>query len=152
MKANTTTNRATERGQGDKSVEIAILEHARTMAINASGIRQQNFNFFLILTGALVAAYMQVGVAWKARWIGAAGFVVSVLFIGLDIRGKRLLRVAQRQLIEVETHLGFSMERDAARIASQRWLWTLTTHTWIYRAMFVIAAIAFVAMALWAPG
>jgi hypothetical protein len=93
MKQGPMTNQAPERGQGDKTVEIAILEHARAMVLNASKIRQQNFNCFLILTDALVAASMQVNVAWKAQGIGVAGCVVSLLFIGLDVRGRQLVDV-----------------------------------------------------------
>jgi hypothetical protein len=150
MKQTPTTNKATERG--DKAVEIAILEHARAMALNASKIRQQNFNFFLILTGALVAASMQVNLVWKAQGIGVAGCVVSLLFIGLDVRGRRLLNVAQCQLMEIEKQLGFSMQREAVLITSQRWFWRVMTHTWIYRTMFISAAIAFGLIAAWPPG
>jgi hypothetical protein len=71
---------------GDLKALISALDHARAMVNQASEVRMRNFNFFIIITGALVAGYGRPAWAWNII-LCSAGILASLLFFGLDIRG-----------------------------------------------------------------
>lgn len=118
---------------------FAALEHARVMANWAAEVRMRNFNFYILLTGALVTGYTQLPVKW---WmvLALAGTFTSALFVGLDIRVYGLLKRSMDQLKVLESALWQLAELEWQPIpqhGGMQWI----SHTWIYRTFFVSVGI-----------
>src|SRR5262245_7791697 len=80
---------------------IAALDHARTMANYAADVRMRNFDFFVVITAALLAGQAQFDVWWSPI-LGASGVITSVFFFGLDVRGRGLHKRSIDQLAALE--------------------------------------------------
>jgi hypothetical protein len=92
------------------SVKMARLEHARTRALHTADLRTKNFNFFIVIAGALVAAYANFSHEYKGLMIGLFGAFVSAIFFGLDVRGRRVLDACLDALRSAEADLGVPIE------------------------------------------
>jgi hypothetical protein len=137
----TLTEARTANLRGELPALIAALNHAQTMANQASEVRMRNFNFFVAITGALIAGYAKLPAAWSPV-LGLVGMLTSVLFFGLDVRGRGLLKRSIDQLVLLEPLV---WERAAVRGWSpiprdggSRFL----SHNWIYKTFFVIVGAA----------
>ena len=121
------------------------LEHARAMAISAADLRVRNFNFYIIVSGALIAGYAK-GPSW--RWLtvlNVAGMFASALFFCLDIRGGGLYRRCAHQLMILEplvwAQAGVPGWKPLPTDGSSRFL----SHTWIYRSFFLVIGVCWMA-------
>jgi len=126
---------------GDLRALTAAIDHARAMANQASEVRMRNFNFFIIVTGALVAGYGRTPGVWNVLF-DIAGVMAALLFLGLDVRGYGLHRRSVDQLRIIEPLL---WERAAlsgwTAIPHHGGFWILS-HRWIYRSFFVVLGTA----------
>jgi hypothetical protein len=119
----------------------AVLDHARAMVIYASELRMKNFNFFIVIMGVIVAAYVNVGRV-TARWVlGAVGVFVSVAFLLLDIRGRELLNAAKKELSLKELELGISIQATILQSRTGKPLKKIISHTFVYRAIYILGLI-----------
>lgn len=124
----------------DLKALTSALDHARTMANQAAEVRMRNFYFFLVITGALVTGCMKPP-SWE--WVivfDVAGILSSLLFFGLDVRGRELHTRSIDQIAELEPRLwNFAGMGDK---------WTpiprggIISHKWIYRTFFGIIGVA----------
>jgi len=127
--------------QGDLRALTAAVDHARAMANQASEVRMRNFNFFVVVAGALVAGYGRAN--WASNFLfDIAGIVSALLFLGLDIRGYGLHRRSMDQLRILEPLL---WDRAAVSgwtaIPRHGGFWMLS-HRWLYRTFFVAVGAA----------
>jgi hypothetical protein len=131
----------TAESKGELAALLAALDHARTMANFASDLRMRNFNFFIVVAGALIAGLAQLPAAWSPV-VGIAGAITSVLFLGLDIRGRGLAKRSIDQLVLLEPivwqRAGVHGWTQIPRHGGSRFL----NHQWIYRTFFVIVGLA----------
>jgi hypothetical protein len=113
------------------------------MVNQASEVRMRNFNFFIIITGALVAGYGRPAWAWNII-LCSAGILASLLFFGLDIRGYGLCHRSVDQLRILEPLL---WERAGVQgwtaIPRYGGIWFIS-HKWLYRSFFVITCTAWI--------
>lgn len=133
------------------------LDHARAMLIFSAELRVKNFNFFVVLMVALVAAYSRVQRPWLLVLIATACGIISILFFLLDVRTCELIQDARGDLLRLEPSFGITMhnidawkdpERGYPTAARRR----MITHTVLYRAIFGIAyvlSLAGIVGALW---
>lgn len=125
----------------DLKALTSALDHARTMANQAVEVRMRNFNFFIIITGALVAGYGRPAWAWNVIF-DVAGIMASLLFFGLDIRGYGLHRRYMDQLRILEPILwkraGIFERISIPAHEGFRFL----SHRWLYRTFFIIIGTA----------
>lgn len=129
-----------EDSQNLDAVHKVALDHARAMAINASDLRMKNFNFFLIIMGVAMTAYINLG--RNARLgLGVLGALVSLAFLLLDLRGRELLDAAYGELLVRESALGISIVKARKR----KFLKKTISHTFVYRAIYFLGvALSFV--------
>ena len=111
------------------------------MANFGSDVRMRNFNFFIVLTGALIAGLAQLPAVWSPV-VGIAGAITSVLFFALDVRGRGLVKRSIDQLVLLEPivwqRAGIQGWTQIPRHGGIR----ILNHQWIYRAFFVIVGVA----------
>jgi hypothetical protein len=123
------------------TTHMAVLDHARAMVIYASELRMKNFNFFLVIMGVVVAAYVNVGRV-NVRWVlGAVGVLVSVAFFLLDIRGRELLDAAKKELSLKELELGISIQATILQSRTGKPIKKIVSHTFVYRAIYILGLI-----------
>jgi len=121
--------------------QIAALEHARAMVIYGSDLRMKNFNFFLIIMGVIVAAYVNVGRV-NAKWVlGAVGVIVSVAFFLLDIRGRELLDAAKKELSLKELELKISIQETILQSRMGKPIMMIVSHKFVYRVIYIMGLI-----------
>jgi len=115
-----------------------ILQHARSMLIEAASIRMKNFNFFLLMIGGLIAIYtsnQQLNNDIKILISGFA-FILSVLFFLLDIRGKKILIASRLELFKIEQQYNMFLTKEFKPQKIK-----IISHTFIYRFIFSLIAI-----------
>ena len=132
-----------------QSAAATSLEHARCMLQFQAELRVKNFNFFLVLSGAIVVALSQ----WPDDGIRGIlcilGAVLAGMFFLLDVRGARLVKDARHDLYRFEAKFGLSIH-DADKIADRRRgivggrRARVFSHTFCYRAVFSMVALLFV--------
>jgi hypothetical protein len=119
---------------GDLKALTSALDHARSMANQAAEVRMRNFNFFIVITGALVAGYGRPAWAWNV--------MASLFFLGLDVRGYGLQRRSVDQLTILEPLLwergGIPGWTAIPRHGGLR----IISHRWIYQTFCVIVGTA----------
>lgn len=77
--------------------------------------RQQNFNFFLVIVGALLAGYFKVH---ETQWclgellIALMGVFFSTAFWFLDLRNAELVHCARKELVKLELQAGVPIRRE----------------------------------------
>jgi hypothetical protein len=123
----------------------SALDHARAMVIATADLRTKNFNFYLVITGVLVAGYAKPSNAHWPLVFAIAGIVSSILFFGLDVRGSSFNRHSADQMAILEPLV---WER-----ACIRELWTpiphdgglrIISHKWISRMFFAVTTTAWI--------
>ena len=123
---------------------IALLDHSRAMVNFASEVRMRNFNFFVVLTAAMLAGVAKLPPEWTPV-VGLAGAFTSLVFFGLDVRGNRLLKRSLDQLSVLEPRVweqaGISGWSPVPRQ-------TLVSHKWLYRTFIVIVGLASIGASL----
>ena len=104
----------------------------------------RNFNFFVVLTAAMLAGVAQLPPKWRPV-LGFAGALTSLLFFGLDVRGNRLLKRSLDQLAVIEPlvwkHAGVAGWSAVPRQ-------TLLSHKWLYRAFIVVVGLGSIVIIL----
>jgi hypothetical protein len=133
---------ATKPGNTDTASLAAALEHAREMANFAAEVRMRNFNFFLVIGGALAAGYVQMGEQMVRMALGIAGVLLSLLFLGLDIRGHQLVQRATRHLDAIEPVVWAKAGLPTPVPYPHTGRLRMLTHAWIYRTLFGVVGVA----------
>ena len=67
----------------------AALDHARSMANYSAEVRMRSFNFFVVITAALLTGLAQLPERWSLI-LGVGGAIVALFFYGLDVRARGL--------------------------------------------------------------
>jgi len=120
---------------------IAALEHMRFTAAHAVDIRMRNFNFFVIFIGIIIAGYTHFPLREASSLMPIFGFVTSIFFFLLDVRGGRLLKRTIIPLNEVESCLwqkaGLQKVPEPHNINVK-----ICSHSFIYRGFFVLIGVA----------
>ncbi len=62
----------------------------------------RNFNYFILITGALVTGFSRLSSPWWNPMLEGAGIVSGLLFFGLDVRGYGLLLYNQKKVDTLE--------------------------------------------------
>lgn len=128
----------------EKTIQIdgIALNHAREMTFHASGLRIKNFNFFLVIMGVLVAAFIklnqsnnQSNTAWVISFLGV---IVSIAFWLLDIRGKEVLDAANAELLDREEALWISIHKNIFKKSKRRCLRKAVSYTYVFRGLYFI--------------
>ncbi|HVU23148.1 MAG TPA: hypothetical protein VHE13_03415 [Opitutus sp.] len=126
---------------GDTQALLGALAHAREMAHTASDIRMRNFNFFLVIVGALVAGHLHFKESWGPIVLSLSGVVVSVFFFALDLRMRELLKIRVDQLESLEPEVwkraGMLGREEIPRSGPLKF----ANHKWIYRSCFVLTGL-----------
>jgi|ERR1041384_948703 hypothetical protein len=130
-----------ESSNNSDTVNKAALDHARAMAIQAADIRMKNFNFFLIIMGAIMAAFVNVGRENARLVLGAVGVLVSLAFLLLEIRGRELLDAAQKELTLRESELGISIRTTLLQRRTGKFMKKAISHSFVYRAIYVLGIV-----------
>lgn len=125
---------------------IAALEHAREMANFASEVRMKNFNFFIVIVGALVTGHICVEKDYVPFVLGFVGVLTSIFFLFLDIRARELLKrsIDQLDLIEPKIWKLANLEGWSGNIRSGPI--RIISHKWIYRSFFTLTGICSLAI------
>lgn len=130
-----------------KTEQIHLLrDHAWDWFALHANQRMQAFNFFLVATGFLVAAYASAIEKQPAIACGVAllGAWVTLWFNRLDTRSKDLVRAGERALRESERQLAGLAESSALEIVEQveisrSWVPSYSaTFCWIQSAIFLV--------------
>jgi hypothetical protein len=130
-----------------------LLDHARNMTLASQQVRTQNFNFFIVVTAALVAGYAKLNQQWQPVF-GAAGIVISLLFFLLDLRGYGLHKRSVDQLALIEpliwqrAQFNADVYTEPPRAEGRR---LFISHRFIYRVFFVIVGLAWLGSLIFRP-
>ena len=124
--------------RADLTATIAALSHARSMANYASDVRMRNFNFFIVITGALITGQTQLSVVWSPV-LAVAGVITSVFFFGLDVRVRGIHKRSIDQLAILEPMIWQQAGIEGWSPRPRHGGKLFVSHTWIYRAFFLIA-------------
>ena len=96
----------------------------------------RNFNFFVLLTAAMLAGHAQLPAPWSPI-LGFSGIIINALFFALDVRGRGLLERSIDQLTLLEPLVwkkaGVSGWSAIPRHGGARFI----SHKWLYRIFFV---------------
>lgn len=120
----------------------SALDHARTMTNHSSEIRMRNFNFFILVTAALIAGEAKPPSRGWSMVFGAAGIVSSILFFFLDVRGYGMLRYNSRKIEILEPILWARAGITGWTPAPTHGGMKMISHRWIYRTFFVLVGLA----------
>lgn len=131
-------NEARER---DNNALVGALDHARGMANFASEVRMRNFNFYIVIVGALVTGHLYLKESWALIVLGASGCVVSVFFFGLDLRMRAILKRSIDQLDIIEPEVWSRAEISGWRSNIRSGPVKFASHQWIYRSFFVLTGL-----------
>ena len=112
------------------------------MANFASDVRTRNFNFFIIIVGALATGHVYLKQSWAPLCLSVSGIVVSFFFFCLDLRMRDILkvRIDELDIIEPEVWKRAGIEGSQGNPRSGP-IW-FASHLWIDRCMFVLTGIA----------
>ncbi|TNJ38893.1 hypothetical protein FGF66_07140, partial [Chlorobaculum thiosulfatiphilum] len=120
---------------------FATLAQSREMAKLAITIRVKNFNFFVIIVGALVSGNAYFSTKEATILLGIVGFVVGLMFLLLDIRMRLVLERSIDHLEILEQKVwalaGINGWTKHIRGDSTKYI----NHQWIYRALFIMTSI-----------
>lgn len=137
-----------ENGHTSEALRIAALDHARAMTTQASELRTKNFNFFLVIMGVIMAAYVNVGRENARLALCAIGVLVSLVFLLLDIRGRELLDAAKKELAVKELELGITIQATLQQMRIGKPIRKLISHTFVYRVIYIVGLILSVSLAI----
>lgn len=126
-------------------VLIASLEHVRAKALHYAEVRMKNFNFFLILIGALAAVVTSSKVPGMNQVLSLFGSLLSCLFFALDVRGVRLLDGARKEIRRLEPKFGLDFSQRDFCVTKR----PLLSHTYIYRGIYSLFATMSLVMFCW---
>ena len=130
----------------DWSPLIAALNHSRELLIRAAQLRVKNFNLFLVIAGALIAAAYHFKAPIAHITLSFAGLIVSLLFLVLDIRQFRLIKDARCNVEKFEKesnitiHQVDQMRHPILNLPGSQRKRILTT-TVAYRTVLILCAI-----------
>jgi len=120
---------------------FAALAQSREMASHAAEIRIKNFNFFIVIVGALVSGNAYFASKHYTMLLGAAGFVIGIMFFALDVRMRQVLSrsIDQLEILEpkVWERAGVKGWTGHIRGDSTKYI----NHQWIYRTLFVLTSV-----------
>jgi hypothetical protein len=87
-------------------------EHAWNWFVLHAGQRMQTFNFFLVATAFLLAAYASLleKYHWAAFGVALLGSWLAVWFYRLDMRSRQLVKAGERALVILEAQLSAAAE------------------------------------------
>ena len=139
-----------ENSHNSDTVHKVALDHARAMVINASDLRMKNFNFFLIIMGVVMTAYVNVGTENARLGLGAVGVLVSLAFLLLDLRGRELLDAAYKELTLRESALGISIRDAILEARKGKFIKKAISHTFVYRAIYLLGVVLSFILAIFA--
>ena len=127
----------------DVNASAASLGHARTMLIHFAEQRIKNFNFFLIVSGVLIASYAKNYSEGGNYLIAIAGIVISLLFLLLDFRTLQLIKDARNDLEVFEKRFGLTIHAvdqlpDKSRKKGGSGRSRFRSHTFVYRTVFIL--------------
>lgn len=129
----------------------AALTHVRELHQFFAELRSQNFNFFLLLLGALAAAFIgnkETAIKFGA---GAGAAFICVVFFGLDARNIEMIADARRELEILEPAFSVNIHRVDSWLRFSRsrkpsWFkynakarYVILSHKILYRAVFAVA-------------
>jgi len=128
---------------------IAALNHARSMLICQIDVRVKNFNFFLIMVGALSVALRQWDDSIVRVGLSCGGCLLGVVFFLLDARTLLLIKDSRNELYRLEPEFGMSIHQadriaDRPRGIASSGRSRIISHTFCYRLVFVLATFGFV--------
>lgn len=84
--------------------KAAALTHVRTLHIWWADLRARNFNYFILLTGALIAAMAQEPAPGLLRGVVLAGVLISAVFFLLDLRVWELIGDSRAEMLRLEDY------------------------------------------------
>ena len=108
------------------------LEYARSLYLHASSLRMKNFNYFLIILAGSIALHSNIKSQSMYTITYLAGMLLGMLFILLDMRGKKLLLSASSELIKIEEAIDINIIKKRDLDTFQ-----LMSHTFVYRAVYL---------------
>jgi hypothetical protein len=134
-------------GQETRNEDYAALEHARAFLLQEADQRGRNFNYFIVISGAIVAALIKTAGVWIHTALMIAWIIVTWVFWVIDKRNFRLILDARAELYRLEPLFGIELHHrdwlpDPERTIdpSQRPWWQHLTIA--YQAVFLLAVIA----------
>jgi hypothetical protein len=130
-----------------------LLDHARNMTLASQQIRTQNFNFFVIVTAALVTGYAKLIPQWRVIF-GVAGIIISAMFFLLDLRGRGLHKRSVDQMALIEPLIWQQARLDEGKYTSPpraEGRQIFISHLFIYRAFFVMVGLAWLGSLIFKP-
>ena len=132
------------------------LTHARSYHQWFADQRPKNFQFFLLIFAAVIAAVYQMEDSLLRSSITAFASVIGVMFYLLDKRHLGQIKDARHYLyqlekvLEVELHSQDQLEdpRYAKYKTVRKWERMFYSHTRIYRTFYLLSAAFFLAITL----
>ncbi len=137
-------------------LRIAALEHSRALFAMHAGQRMQLVNFFIVaaafLTGAFVNALAPDSAPqnYVAAAISSVGVVVSVLFLFLEQRTKKLVKIGEGALKSLERGLADELKLDELRLCERAECESGVTYGFALWYFYRVVAAAFALGTLWA--
>jgi hypothetical protein len=109
-----------EAGLTDKDLLKLSYEHSWDWFALHANQRMQCFNFFLVATGFLVAAYASAinNLPAVALWVSILGAWVAFWFNRLDVRSKDLIKAAENALESYEDIIATAAGVDSIKLVS----------------------------------
>lgn len=127
-------------------------EHAWNWFVLHAGQRMQTFNFFLVATAFLIAAYASLLEKhhWAAFGVALLGSWLAVWFYRLDMRSRQLVKAGERALVILEAQLSATAEIAELKIVesveraepgSSSYRRVIKVMEWTIFAVFVLGAV-----------
>jgi len=123
------------------------------MLLSPVELRVKNFNFFLVIVGAIVLALRQWDDSGIRALLSLVGASLGVVFLLLDARTFQLIKDARHDLYRIEKLFGITIH-DVDRVADPRrdvvasGRLRIRSHTFCYRFVFVLVTVLFAAAAV----
>lgn len=135
-------------GVPSEAAAVAALNHLTTILLSPVELRIKNFNFFLILLGAMVVALGQWEGTSVRVCVSLLGAVIGVVFLLLYIRNLQMIKDARFDLYRLEKRFGITVHsadrlKDGEHGIEPSGRNRIISHTFCYRFVYVaVAAIA----------
>lgn len=133
----------------------AALTHVRELHQFFAELRSANFNFYLILLGALAAGFLTSADEHVRFGVSAGAAFISVVFLGLDSRNIEMIGDARLELERLESTFDVKIHRPDSWADAQAkpklrrfgaWFryspkarLGILSHKILYRAVFLVA-------------
>lgn len=124
------------------------LDHAWNWFALHSDHRMRAVNFYILSVSFLTAAYvtaLRYGYAGTAIFVAVAGFALSILFFGLELRIKELIKAGEAALRPLQDRIASAFDIQDCKLVEhvEDSDHVLTKYSTVISALHIVAALLF---------